>query len=291
MVGVPTSVAAHWPGLEKGPSALRAAGLLDVMRAAGADVTDLGDRPVERWRPRPADGRPHDVDRAADVVRDAAGAVGDALAGGRTPLVLGGDCTLALSLVAGAVEHGLDVGLLYVDGGQDLMLVGDHPEEPIADSSGMAHMLGLPGTQEVLAGIGPRRPLLTPDDVVFYGFDDADEDEHGLVPSLRFTSHEVTADPGGTAARALAHLTARREHVLVHLDVDVLDFLELPVADCPQYGRGLSLATLVEALTPVLRSSAFAGMTLVEANPDRDDADLTAVRRLAGALGPVLAHA
>src|SRR5690606_15493312 len=138
-----------------------------------------------------------------------------------------------------------DVGLVYVDGGQDLMLPQDHPEEPILDSMGVAHLLDLPGTVEEIATLGPRRPLLTPDHVCFFGFDDADEDEHGLVPSTRFTSRDVTADPVGTAEQAVAAVTRGRERFVVHLDVDVLDFLALPVADVPQYGRGLTVPTLL----------------------------------------------
>jgi hypothetical protein len=45
--------------------------------------------------------------------------------------------------VAAAIEHYDDVGLLYVDGGQDLMIPTDHPEEPILDAMGVAHMLGV----------------------------------------------------------------------------------------------------------------------------------------------------
>ncbi|GAB2479310.1 hypothetical protein GCM10027063_21320 [Promicromonospora xylanilytica] len=35
---------------------------------------------------------------------------------------------------------------------------------------------------------------------------------------------------------------------MLHLDVDVLDYLTLPVADIPTYGRGLDPATLERAL-------------------------------------------
>ena len=31
--GVPSSVAAHWPGIEQGPAALREGGLLETLRA------------------------------------------------------------------------------------------------------------------------------------------------------------------------------------------------------------------------------------------------------------------
>ena len=314
VLGVPSSRAAHWPGLEKGPAALRAAGLVESLAAAGASVTDHGDRPVARWRAGTgagagagagagggAGGRtgggPHDADGVAAVLRDARDALAAVLAAGETPLVLGGECTLALPLVAAAAAALGDVGLVYVDGGQDLQLPADHPEEPILDSMGVAHLLDLPGSVGALAGLGPRRPLLDARALCFLGFGDDDEDVHGLVPSPRVPAAEVAADPEGAAARALAAVagatagggadTAARPF-LVHLDVDVLDALLLPGADIPQYGRGLTLDVLVAVLEPLVADARFAGMTLVEHNPDHDP-DGASARRLVAALAPVLA--
>lgn len=318
VLGVPSSRAAHWPGLEKGPAALRAAGLVDALAAAGASVTDHGDRPVARWRagggtssgtgtaahgagpaaasrtsPRePAAGRPpvpHDADGVLAVLRDARDALAGVLAAGETPLVLGGECTLAVALVAAAVRVHGDVGLVYVDGGQDLQLPADHPEEPILDSMGVAHLLDLPGTVDALAGLGPRRPLLDADALCFLGFGDDDEDVHDLVPSARIPAADVAADPDGAAARALAAVTGPGGRpFLVHVDVDVLDALLLPGADVPQYGRGLALDVLVAVLEPLLADPWLAGMTLVEHNPDHDP-DGGSARRLVAALAPVLA--
>lgn len=333
VLGVPSSRAAHWPGLEKGPAALRAAGLVEALADAGASVTDHGDRPVARWRPRAdprgpaggpqagapgpgtarpgtarpgtarpgaagsgtaaaaAPGVPHDVDGVAAVLRDARDALAGVLAAGETPVVLGGECTLAISLVAAVAAAAApgEVGLVYVDGGQDLQLPADHPEEPVLDSMGVAHLLDLPGTVGALAGLGQRRPLLDPGRLCFLGFADDDEDVHGLVPSERVGAAAVTADPEGAAARALAAVTAGTARpFLVHLDVDVLDALLLPGADVPQYGRGLTLDVLVAVLEPLVADDRFAGMTLVEHNPDHDP-DGVAARRLVAALAPVLA--
>lgn len=291
VLGVPTSVAAHWPGIEKAPAALREAGLVESLRSAGIDVVDHGDRPEARFRPARAADEPNDLARAVEVVRDAAEAVAGVVAAGRRPLVLGGDCTLALALVAGHASAGNDVGLVYVDGGQDLMLPADRPQEPILDSMGMAHMLDLPGTYDALAGVGPRRPLITADRVCFFGFDDADEDVHGLVPALRFTSTEVTRDPVGTAVHAAEAASRAADGFVVHLDVDVLDFLLLPAADVPQYGRGLRLSTLVQSLGILAARPGFAGMTLVEFNPDHAAPDGSTARELVRAVTSILAHA
>jgi hypothetical protein len=129
------------------------------------------------------------------------------------------------------------------------MIPVDHPHEPILDAMGVAHMLDLPGCVPELAGIGPRRPLLQPADVAFVGFGDAEEDVHGLVPSPRLRDAEVIADPVAAGRRALRAVPHR--HLVVHFDVDVLDALDLPLADIATYGTGMRL----EHVEPLLQDS------------------------------------
>jgi arginase len=71
MLGVPTSAAAHWPGLEKGPAALRGAGLAGGLRSAGLEVVDYGDRPVSRWAANRSGQQPNNLRAAVEVLRDA----------------------------------------------------------------------------------------------------------------------------------------------------------------------------------------------------------------------------
>ena len=57
VIGVPTSAGTHGPGQEKAPRALRQAGLVERLRAAGLAVEDHGDLPVAPTRPtRPTRG-------------------------------------------------------------------------------------------------------------------------------------------------------------------------------------------------------------------------------------------
>ena len=266
VLGVPSSAAAHWPGLEKAPAALRAAGIVELLRSAGLTVADEGDLPAVVWRSHRRPGSPNDVARVVDVVGAARDRLRPILQAGRVPLVLGGECTVTMALLSAAVERHGDVGLVYVDGGQDLMTVADHPEEPILDAMGVAHMLDLPGVSPALSGVGPRRPLLDPRHLVFFGFSDAEEDEHGQVPAVRIGAAEVMASPEAAAGRALDSVAGGP--FILHVDADVLDFLALPAADVPNYGRGLTPEALERALRVLIAHSKLAGMTFVEFNPD-----------------------
>ena len=289
LLGVPSSAAAHWPGIEKAPAALRAAGILEVLRAEGISVADHGDLPVARWRSHRPDHRPNDSSRVAEGFREIDRAVCAVIDDGHRPLVLGGECTVVVGVVSALVRRGVDTGLIYVDGGQDLMIPRDHPQEPILDGMGVAHLLDLPGAVDDIAGIGPRRPLLTPPLLAFVGYADEEEDIHGLVPSVRYPASVTAIDPTGTAAAAIDAVTAAAASYVVHVDVDVLDFLDTPAADVPNYGRGLTLAQLVPLLSALVSDRRCAAMTFVEHNPDHGEPDGSTTVALVHALARALA--
>jgi arginase len=258
---------------------------LEILRAHGVRVADHGDLPVARWTADRNGEQPNAWRQVVQVVDAARSAISNVLLAGQAPLVLGGECTLAIALVAAVAEQYGEVGLIYVDGGQDLMIPVDHPHEPILDAMGVAHMLDLPGCVSELAGIGPRRPLLQPADVAFVGFGDAEEDVHGLVPSPRLPDAEVITDPVAAGRRALRAVPHR--HLVVHFDVDVLDALDLPLADIATYGTGMRLEHVEPLLRTLVADPRVVGMTVVEANPDHDP-DGTSVRRLLAALASAL---
>ncbi|MDQ0373694.1 arginase family protein [Cellulomonas humilata] len=292
VLGVPSSAAAHAPGLDRSPAALRAAGLVRALERTGRRVVDHGDTASARWRPDPPERtNPHDVARVAVVLQEAREALGTVLSAGHVPVVLGGECTVTLAVVAASADAGLDLGLVYVDGGQDLQLPADHPEEPIADSMGVAHLLDLPGAHDGLAGLGPRRPLLTADRLCFVGYADDEEDVHGLVPSARIPAATVLDDPTAAARQALAAVGTAADGFLVHLDVDVLDMFALPLADIPQYGRGLTPPVLRDLLAGLVADPRWSGLVVTEANPDRDDEHGTWMVALVDLLGSALAPA
>jgi arginase len=296
LLGVPSSAAAHWPGQEKAPQALRSAGLVKLLREAGHDVVDHGDRPVARWRPHPQERHPHDLTRILEVLRDAREQVGAVFAAGRTPLVIGGECSVSIAVVAAALDSGLDPALLYFDGGPDLRTPADNPTG-IVDSMTVAHLLDLPGTAAELAGIGPRRPLLTPGRVGFFGVTSlppgdpaATGEDRALagLPSRTVRAAEVAADPVAAARAAATALTTTADRFLLHFDVDVIDFYDLPAANWPEYNNGLTLADATAALAVLVADPGCAGLTVTEFNPDHGEPDGSTARTLAAALATAL---
>jgi arginase len=276
LIGVPTSAGTHGPGQERAPWALRRAGLVQGLEAAGVVVHDEGDLPLAMYRAAVPDPRQRDLEGVVGVAGRVAGRVAEVLGRGLRPLVLGGDCTITLGVVAGFVRHDPDVGLLYFDGDADLSTPATSGSG-VLDSMVVAHLLG--EGAPALAGLGPRVPLLPADRLVLFGFDDPGdlgEAQQALLarhapaawPAAR--AREVPGGPRAAAAAALAELEARAGTLVVHFDVDVVDSGDLPLANFPHFGQGLTLADALACLEVFLGSAKLGGLVVTEVNPDHD---------------------
>ncbi len=272
LIGIPSSVGAHWPGQEKAPRALREAGLVEYIEEAGLRVTDRGDLPRARFRPDPERRQPQNLAAVVDVAHSVADRVEVTLRAGEVPLVIGGDCTIELGVITGFLRAGEDPGLLYFDGGVDLRTPLDNPTG-ILDSMGVAHMLGEPGSAEELATIGPRFPLMEDEKIALFGYTHNEPEVETLARRSmpRYPVERVRHGPKKSAAEALAYLEETAETFVVHFDVDVIDFVDFPVADVPQINAGLTFREALECFGVFAASPKFAGLVLTEFNPDHAD--------------------
>jgi arginase len=292
VIGVPTSAGAFAPGQEQAPAALRQAGLLEALRGAGLGVDDRGDGEVWRWRPDRDERRAQNLGQVVEIVTETAARVASAAAEADVTLVLGGDCTIGIGTVAGQVESGR-VGLIYFDTHADLN-VPESVSEGALDWMGMAHMLGVEGAREELVAAGGRAPLLEPEQVLLFGWgpEQATEFEARQIRDLGIATvpvDEVAADPEAAAARALALLETRCDRLLVHFDVDVVDFTDTPLSENWGRNEGLPFATALRALRALLASPQLVALTITELNPDHTEQGSDAIERLAGAVAEGLA--
>ena len=292
IIGAPSSAGAYAPGQERAPQALRAAGLLALLEERGIAVNDRGDVPGFRWRIDRENPRAMNADAAADVARAVADQVAEALAEGSAILVLGGDCTVELGTVAGATRETPETGLVYIDYDTD-MNTPLSVEDGALDWMGVAHMLGVPDTVPILAGVGPRTPMLRPDQVLLFANGSSTEFER--TDDRRAGDRRGPTGPGdggsdGCRARGRERLGRHFERLLVHVDVDVLDFLDFPIAEETRRNRGLRFAQLVAALRELVAAPNWVALTICEINPDHDP-DGTSMRKLSEAIADVLAGA
>jgi arginase len=273
VLGVASSAGTHHAGQDRAPQALRDAGLLDRLRLAGVPVTDGGDVAAEVFAVDHDHPTQRNLDAVVRVATQVADAVDDTLGRGDIPLVLGGDCTITLGVVAGVQRRLPRAGLFYFDGDADLA-TPETTTSGVLDAMGVAHLLGRADTD--LARLSPATPPLTDERLVLLGFDEGDpEGFHEEVlrqhPRLvRFPDHGVRADPEGAARTALTALLATSEGIIVHFDVDAVDSGDLPLANFPHYGTGVSLAQAQRALTVAFAAPALSAIVLTEVNPSYD---------------------
>jgi arginase len=228
---------------------------------------------------------------AAAVARATAERVASALATDAAVLVLGGDCTVELGTVAGALGGTPSVGMVYIDLDTDLNTPRSTSDGAL-DWMGVAHMLGVEGTVPELVALGPRVPLLTGEQVLFFANDNVEPFEQQLIKELGITEirlADVVTDPPGTGEAVVAGWAQQFERLLVHLDVDVLDYLDLPLAENNRRNVGLRFDQLMGSLRPLLRAPNWTALTICELNPDHGESDGSTMRLLVEALADALA--
>ena len=102
------------------------------------------------------------------------------------------------------------------------------------------------------------------------------------------TSQALAADPVGATLAALSHLPPGP--LAVHLDVDVLDFTDAPLAENAD-GRntGPNLDQITEALVAAVRDQRMRALSIGELNPTRCVGDPEALARFVSSITRVLA--
>ena len=292
-MGVPSSAASYAAGQDLAPAALRSAGLLDQLIASGLQVHDDGDLPHQIWSPDPDHPLAQNAGQATMSVQQLADRLYPLLARGDVALVLGGNCTIALGVVAALRRLGAGTpGLLYVDRHYDLN-TPESTTDGALDWMGLAHALALPGCLDTLAGAFGRRPLLEADQVAWLGVEPriATQWEREQADRLALhvtTSQALAADPAATALTALRELPAGP--LAVHLDVNVLDFIDAPLAentDCRNTGPALD--QVAEALTAAVQDQRMQALSIGELNPTRCAGDPDALPRFVRSIARILA--
>jgi arginase len=294
LIGAPSSAGAYAAGQEQAPAALRDAGLVGRLRERGVEVDDRGDLPRLRWRPDRARPRAQNLEAVVATASAVRRAAAQALAEGRFALVLGGDCTVGLGTIAAAVEAGPQLGLVYVDMHADLNVPGSVVDGAL-DWMGVAHLLGLDGCEPALRDVAGRGPLLAPSQLVVLGHEQSQatawerEAIEGLgLPTV--AAAELRRDAAAAAASALAALPAGCERVLVHLDVDVVDFTDAPLSENTGRNVGVPLDAALAALERLLADPRAAALTVTELNPLHAAADPASLERLVQGLVRALAR-
>jgi len=287
LMGAPTSAAALAPGHERAPAALRAAGLVERLRAVGYEVADLGDCPLQSFQPDDEHPRMRNLPAVQAALNDLKPRVEQAVKSGALPLILGGDCIIALATLAGVHRYYRNVSLVYVDRDADLNVPASTPSGCI-DGMVVSHVVGR-GAPELVRFWG-EPPLVREPDVALFGVDRLDAPEQELLgrsPIRRYMAAEVQREgPAAVAEAALERIHTSSHEFVLHFDVDVISADDFRATNLPAPG-GLRLEEVRQALSVFAGQKNLAAVEITAYNPDLDP-DGSAARLLVDLLVAVL---
>lgn len=269
-------------GVDMGPSALRLAGMNERIAALGYDVKDFGNvvvaQPeslsIERETARYLPQITQTCARLADLVETAA-------AEGATPLVLGGDHSIAVGTTTGMSRYlrnqNQKLGLIWIDA---------HADMNTPDSSPSGNVHGMPlaccigiGPEE-LTTLGGFTPKVNPANVALVGLRDVDRAEVPFVQRTGVQAFTMRAidEQGLQSVIRQAIEIASNGTAGFHLsfDMDAVDPDEAPGVGTPVPG-GLTYREAHLAMEMICDSSKMLSIEIVEVNPVLDQANRTAV--------------
>jgi arginase len=281
IIGVPMDLGADRRGVDMGPSALRYANLNEKLKELSHDVQDLGDLDVIIPETRHF-GDPHAkyLKEIVDACRHLANLVLEIRDEGRTPLVLGGDHSIAVGTVSGVSEsfrrHRQKLGLIWFDAHADF-------NTPDISPSGNVH--GMP--MAAIMGYGPTElthilgfaPKIQPQHAVMVGIREVDPAERELVKKSGvrvFTMKEIDRRGiGSVMDEALSIVTNGTDGFAATLDADFLDPIESPGVATPVRG-GANYREAHLAMEMLADTKKMVSFEITEINPILDVQNKTA---------------
>jgi arginase len=272
--------------------ALRSSGLVDTLARQGLEVHDHGDLPEQIWRPDRTNPFAQNIDEVTEGLQLLAERIQPILESGDTLLVLGGNCTIALPVMAGLRRLDAETPcLLYADRNYDLNIPRSTTDGAL-DWMGMAHALALDGAVDRLVDAFGQRPLLESAQIAWLGVQPEMTTEWERDVAARLGLHckssaDLVSDPVGATRSLLRALPSGP--LAIHLDVDVLDFTDAPLAENTD-GRntGPTLDRVMEGLSWAAKDPRFRAMSVGELNPTRCAGDPGALPRFCSAVAQIL---
>jgi arginase len=281
IIGVPLDLGQSRRGVDMGPSAMRVAGLESKLEELGYDVKDGGNVPVAMLETRPeGDPRAKYLAEITETCTKEADMVLKALENHTTPVVLGGDHSIAAGTVSGVAEfyrrQHKNIGLIWIDAHSDI-------NTPDTSPSGNVHGMPLGALMGLfdspLGSIYGFSPKVKAENCVLVGIRDVDIHERDNIRRAgvrAFTMRDID-ERGMRTVMEEALRIAGRGTVGYHisLDMDWIDPEDAPGVGTPVWG-GATYREAHLAMEIIADHGRMLSFEIVEVNPVLDERNQTA---------------
>jgi arginase len=285
LLGAPTSAAAMSAGNEGAPAALRAAGLIDRLRSIGYEVVELGDDPPQVFQPDTESPRARNIPAVLKSIETLKPRVEQAVKSGALPVILSGDCSIALATVAGARRYFRHVGMIYMDADADLNTPATTPSGCL-DGMVVSHLTGHGAPELVRFWSEPF--LVREPDLALFGVSRLDPPEEKVLassPLRRYLVADIKRHgPSESAKLAVERIRGSGNEFILHLDVDVIS--DFAATNYPS-ANGLSFDEVRQALLVFAQQKNLAAIEITAYNPARDP-DASGAKKIVELLAEVL---
>lgn len=285
LLGAPVSAAALAPGGEGAPASLRQAGLVSRFQLIGYEVTDMGDDPVRAYEIDEESPRARNVRSVLAALEALRSRVETAVKSGALPVILSGDCSVALAVVAGLRRYFRNVSLLYADADADLQTPATTPSGCV-DGMVVSHLVGRGASEMVRFYSEP--PLVREPDLALFGvsrLDPAEEQALQTSPLRRYLADDIRRkSPAKAASEAIERIHGGTHEFVLHFDVDVI--AGFPATNLPS-SEGLNIEELREAFSIFAAQPHLAAIEITGYNPSKDS-DASCANLLVNFLGEIL---
>lgn len=290
IIGVPMDLGANRRGTDMGPSAIRYAGLINVLRKMELEVIDQGNIDI----PVPESLKLENpslrfIDEIITGCLKLGEVVSSALGSGNFPLILGGDHSIALGSLLGVTKQIPGIGLIWMDAHGDFNTLE-------TSASGNIHGMSLAAScgrgDDRVVHIGGFSPKIQEEKCVIIGVRDLDPEEKQLLQQSKVTVFSMRdIDEMGVAKiirKAIAIAGSGGNGIHLSFDMDVIDPAIASGVGTPVTG-GLNYREAHLALELIAETHSLRSMEVVEVNPILDgkgnSTASVAVELIASALG------
>ncbi|KAM4623371.1 arginase-1 [Polymixia lowei] len=298
IIGAPFSKGQPRGGVEEGPDLIRAAGLVEKLKAQGCAVKDYGNVLFEEVIDDEPIGRVKSPRAVGSANQRLAEAVHTAKKDGHTSVMLGGDHSLAIGSIHGHAAAQRELSVVWVDAHADINTPLTSPTGNIHGQSMSYLIRELHPKIPVLPNFSWIKPCVSAKDLVYIGLRDVDPEEHYILKYLGIKVFSMTEVDRLGIARVMEEtcdylFSTVKKPIHLSYDIDAIDPLLTPATGTPVVG-GLTYREGLYITEHICQTGLLSAVDMVEVNPQRGRTEeevqstvKTAVDLLLGCFGRV----